>query len=134
MKDTEVINDIANGSELIEDTLIYYALRAHGVKFIRPPTIKAVKHCIVIGVIGLPINSTLLSASLGYKYRPSVNSMLAKLGDKNVLELQGYGGKGKGTSLIYHFDMDFLKSIKIDWSKFNELSIKYTGVVYEPER
>jgi len=132
MEYNDVINDIIKGAELIEDTLIYYALRDYGIKWLRPSTIKAVKHCIVIGVIGLPITSTILSNSLGYKHRPSVNSMLAKLGDKNVLELQGYGGKGM--RLTYHFNMDFLKSIKMNWSKFNELSTKYTGVTYEPER
>lgn len=90
---------------------IYYPLKAYGVRYIRPTTKKVTLTCVVVDYMGLPITIALIAEITGMK-RTGMGHMLARLGDKNVLNLKGYDKN----RLVYEVHSDFKTQLKLDYT------------------
>lgn len=114
---TEIV-DIANG---IYDHEVFFPLKKYGVRRIYDIHKELMKYIIVIDGLGFPITTHMVCECRGeytLSRRNATGSILSKLGDKNVLDLMGYGQRGM---LLYQVHKEFQKLIKIDYTKINKL-------------
>lgn len=120
MSEQELYSDIHNLIQSYQPHEIYLPLRAYGVRYIRPTTSKVTLACVVIAYMGLPITINLVSAITGMPY-PSLSSIMARLGDKNVLNLKGYDKN----RLVYEVHEDFITQLKLDYTRIDNFVKKW---------
>lgn len=90
---------------------IYYPMKAYGIRYIRPTTMKLVMACVIVDYMGLPITINLM-ASICEKSKSSTSHVMARLGDKKVLNLKGY----TKNMLTYEVDNKFKTQLKMDFT------------------
>ena len=90
---------------------IYYPMKSYGIRYIRPSTMILTMACVIVDYMGLPITINLM-ASLVEKSKSSTSHVMARLGDKKVLNLKGYNKN----MLIYEVDNKFKTQLKMDFT------------------
>lgn len=123
MKYKEFVERVNKLMDNIYPHEVTYPLKRYNVKRVRAIHIPLVKACVILSRIGLPISSKLiLDITEGFDVKDSrkvsMQMMLAKLGDKRVLYLLGYGAYGM---LLYTINRDFSELLRIDYKPIDEL-------------
>ena len=97
----EVIRLVRETMVSIDPAKLYYELKKRKIKFIRERSLAITRAAISLHILGLPINTTVLSCVLDIDPQ-IIRSVMHTLGDKHVFTLKrgGYGSKGYGYEWI----------------------------------
>ena len=97
----EVISLVRDTMDSIDPVRLFYELKKKKVKFLRERSLEIARAAISLHILGLPINTTVLSCILDIDPQV-IRSVMHALGDKHVFTLkrEGYGSKGYGYEWI----------------------------------
>ena len=97
----QVISLVKDTMDSIDPAKLFYELKKKKVKFLRERSLEIARAAISLHILGLPINTTVLSCILDIDPQV-IRSVMHTLGDKHVFTLKrgGYGSKGYGYEWI----------------------------------
>lgn len=109
----------------IDNSFIYYPLKAYGVKYLNNKTIRLVKICYILHKLGFKLTKSLVSDIID-RYPTSIGTSLSKLGDKRILFLIGYDSKTIRNTpvMVYTFDNTFIEKLNIPSDKIEALKTR----------
>jgi len=122
LSEHELFSEINKVLHTYQPHEVFYPLKAYGVRYIRPPSMKVTLACVVLDYMRLPVTIRLIVGITGLPY-PSTSSIMARLGDKNVLNLKGYD-KNK---LSYEVHPDFKSHLKLDFTEVDKFVSRWNA-------
>jgi len=107
MTQENIIRIIKETAEKVPEWVAFYSLRDYKVPRVRSASIKIIRTCIALELIGLPITTNLLEVVLGD--RNKLYTILHRLGDYKVID----NVESDNHTLVYQLNDEYKAHIKL---------------------